>query len=89
MLVQRRYRKFLHCLWMLWHMADIETSRAEMFTQCDSVSGSIKSMIQRFIASEHFITEEQARLYYEAYVYVESVFAMSMQLPEGDVGVHN
>ena len=83
MLVHSRHRKFLHCYWMLTHMTEMEMSRVELFAQCDVVTSSIKSMIQRFLSSDQFVTEEQASLYYEAYVYVDAVFKASLQ--QGDV----
>ena len=78
MLVDARYRSFLHCLWMLWHVTTIETVRVDTYMNCRSCSGSIKSHIQQFMESDAFVSDDETKLYHDAYVYVKNVLECSL-----------
>lgn len=78
MLVDARYRSFLHCLWMLWHVTTIEAARVDAYLHDKSSGGSIKSHIQQFIESDAFVSGAETKLYYDAYAYVKNVLECSL-----------
>ena len=70
-LVDRQYKKLIHCIWVLWHIIDIETARVEEFNTTDFTS-SLRTSIDTFL-NKHAATDEELDCYYSAYVYVDGV----------------
>ena len=77
-LVDARYTHFLQSLWMLWHVAEIETARVEAYVDDWGGAGSIRSHIQNFL-DRAAISDDEVALYHAAYTYVRATLLPQMQ----------
>lgn len=79
MLVDAKYTGFLQCVWILWHITDIETTRLERYMGDMQTSVSIKAVIDQFIHSDAYVSDEETALYFAAYEHVRSTLALAME----------
>lgn len=72
MLIDIKYKKLLHCIWVMWHIVNIETSRVEQSKVFNS-SISISSCVHEFL-HDSAITDEEIMCYYSAYTLIQTTF---------------
>ena len=75
-----RFQSFLVSLWLISHLQETETARAQKFV--NSLGNDITCIsdaIHEYVSSEYFITEEHLDKYYEAYHYVFKTLQVSMK----------
>ena len=66
-LVDAKHAKLLHCIWVMWHIIDIETARVEQNSHVYA-NMSLRSGIDAFL-SRSSVSDEELECYYMAYVY--------------------
>lgn len=70
-LVDIQYRKLIHCIWVLWHINDIEVARVEHCVE-HYAGLSIRAGIDEFL-QKYSVTEDELSCYYSAYSYVRDI----------------
>ena len=64
-LIDTKYAKLLHCIWVLWHIIDIETARVEQYDDV-YLNMSIRAGIDAYL-SQSGVTDDELDCYYVAY----------------------
>lgn len=84
-LVDAKHAKLLHCIWVMWHIIDIETARVEQDSD-GYANMSLRSGIDSFL-SRSSVKDEELDCYYMAYVYAFTALCevVESSVCEGDV----
>jgi len=77
MLVDARLEGFLRCWWMLGHILDIESARAEAFCAQEDSADTIKHAIEAFVSTAS-VSEAETDAYHAAHEYVRGVLERTL-----------
>ena len=66
-LVDVKHVKLLHCIWVMWHVVDIETARVEQNSDVYA-NMSLCSGIDAYLSQSN-VSDEELECYYMSYVY--------------------